>query len=536
VLAFYSKVSPKKTTSFSIRFYLILVNLILICLLFPISSYLVWQKTSSLQKEDLASHITIVQTALKARGSSLIQSLALSISQSVAGFDFSFINQLIQHATQNDEELQYCVLTNINGVVVSHSAQFAIGSEPINHFSHQAQSLLDNTFSKTLKPNSKFDVKFLRDAGGTGKTLEVMSPIYSGSRLWGGVRCGYSLDALQMLIFATEEKWQRELDQFSLFMIGFMLLFIFIAVVVTLLFSNKFLNAIQKLNFGVTAVTEGNLDYRIEKTGLLCNEFENLSSMFNHMTNNLQDSREQLDDYNHNLESQVNKRTRELAALNIELESFSYSVSHDLRAPLRNIDGFSNLLLEDYKENLDETAVDYLNRIRNSTQNMNTIIESLLNLSRINKEPINLEQVDLSSMAKEIINELESEQPDRNVDIVIADNLKVSADSSLMMIVLNNLLGNAWKYSEKNTQAKIEVGVDTQANENVYFVKDNGAGFDMKFADKLFGAFQRFHQDHEFEGTGIGLATVKRIIQRHNGRVWAKAEKNKGAIFYFSFS
>ena len=220
--------------------------------------------------------------------------------------------------------------------------------------------------------------------------------------------------------------------------------------------------------------------------------------------------------------------------LNVELESFSYSVSHDLRAPLRHINFYSHQILEDYSDRLDETGLDYLSKIVSATQQMSQLIEDLLRLSRVSRANLQTNQVDLSSMAREILTELQSDHPERVVKILIPDQMLVRADEPLMCIVLKNLLGNAWKFTSKTVNAQIEMGSFQQGYKNVFFVRDNGAGFDMKVGEKIFDPFQRLHSENEFSGTGIGLALVKRIIVRHGGSVWAEGKVGEGAVFYFS--
>ena len=228
------------------------------------------------------------------------------------------------------------------------------------------------------------------------------------------------------------------------------------------------------------------------------------------------------------------KRADELAALNQELESFSYSVSHDLRAPLRSIDGFSLALLEDYGKQFDNTGKDYLQRVRDAAQRMAKLIDDLLELSRMTRSVIKRDHVPLSKIANEIIDQLKESEPTRQVTVNITPGLNAYADMGLSRIVLQNLLSNAWKYSSNNASAHIEFGKMPQNSETVFFVRDNGVGFDMQYADKLFGAFQRLHKANEFEGTGIGLATVQRIIHRHGGIIWAQSKPNEGATFYFT--
>jgi light-regulated signal transduction histidine kinase (bacteriophytochrome) len=234
------------------------------------------------------------------------------------------------------------------------------------------------------------------------------------------------------------------------------------------------------------------------------------------------------------LNTDLQKQSAQLQAANKELEAFSYSVSHDLRAPLRSIDGFSQALLEDYADQLDEQGKDYLQRVRASTQRMGELIDDLLNLSRVSRGTMRLETVDLSAMAKNITAELQKAQRERRVDIVIADGMVATGDTGLFKVALENLLGNAWKFTGKCPDAKIEFGVAHQNGKHDYFVRDNGAGFDPAYTAKLFGAFQRLHDAREFPGTGIGLATVQRIIHRHGGSIWAEGKPNEGATFYFT--
>jgi PAS domain S-box-containing protein len=237
---------------------------------------------------------------------------------------------------------------------------------------------------------------------------------------------------------------------------------------------------------------------------------------------------------NDELEDRVRFRTAELEAANKELEAFAYSVSHDLRTPLRGIDGFSMALMDDYGGVLDSQAHDYLRRIRAASQQLGHIIDDLLNLSRMTRGELKRTPIDLSTLAHTIVRNLCEMQPERGVQFVIAPDLFTHADANLTRIVLENLLGNAWKYTGKHPHAVIEFGVTEKDGQQVYFVRDDGAGFDMAYAGKLFGMFQRLHRTSEFEGTGVGLATVQRIIKRHGGSVWAEGAVEKGATFYFT--
>ena len=233
-------------------------------------------------------------------------------------------------------------------------------------------------------------------------------------------------------------------------------------------------------------------------------------------------------------EDTLRRYASQLEVANQELEAFSYSVSHDLRAPLRSLDGFSQALLDDYRDRLDDTGRDFLQRVRAASQRMGTLIDDLLSLSRVTRGEVQVEEVDLSALAAAAAADLKKSDPARAVTFAIAPDLVVRADAGLMRIVLQNLLGNAWKFTGKRSSARVEVGSMAHDGRRAFFVRDDGAGFDMAYAAKLFGAFQRLHAAAEFPGSGIGLATVQRIIHRHGGQVWAEGAPDRGATFYFT--
>ena len=240
----------------------------------------------------------------------------------------------------------------------------------------------------------------------------------------------------------------------------------------------------------------------------------------------------QLETLNKSLERRVRERTDALEAANAELEAFSYSVSHDLRAPLRALDGFSLALLEDYGAGLDDEATDYLSRIRGASQRMARLIDDLLMLSRVTRRDMRSQQVDLSAIAVAVAADLAADDVARKVRFTVAENMTVDGDPDLLDVALRNLLGNAWKFTSRTDGAEVSVGVEEQDGERRFYVRDNGAGFEKQYADKLFVPFQRLHGEEEFPGTGIGLATVQRIVRRHGGRIWAESAVEEGATVF----
>lgn len=262
-------------------------------------------------------------------------------------------------------------------------------------------------------------------------------------------------------------------------------------------------------------------------------EIKRISQTYNNMIDTLKQRDDELVRTNQNLEATVVQRTQELEESNEQLKAFNYSVSHDLRAPLRGIDGFSHILEEDYRDQLDESGRDYLKRIRLASQRMGNLIDDLLKLSRLNQAEMKRKPVLLDQISHEVIDPLLETEPERDTEIIIHSELKTNGDPGLVRILLENLIGNAWKYSGKSEMTYIEIG-RYQEKDNTFFIRDKGAGFSMQYADKLFAPFQRLHKPDAFEGTGIGLATVKRIVDRHGGRVWVESAVDEGTTFYFS--
>ena len=286
------------------------------------------------------------------------------------------------------------------------------------------------------------------------------------------------------------------------------------------LFRRDVLRPIARLELATREVAAGNWSFELDVGS--ADELGDVARHFDAMTRALRDSFDRL---------QVSNR--DLVVLNKELESFSYSVSHDLRSPLRSMDGFSLALLEDYGDRLDEEARDSLQRIRAASQRMGRLIDELLGLARVTRAELRLQDVDLSAMADEILSTLAKSEPGRRVRWEIEPGIRVRGDRELVAIALQNLLANAWKFTSKVDEAVIRVGTREEGGEQVCFVSDNGAGFDMAYAARLFGAFQRLHHERDFPGTGVGLATVQRVMHRHGWSLGAHAALGQGATFYF---
>jgi len=321
--------------------------------------------------------------------------------------------------------------------------------------------------------------------------------------------------------------------------------FIIIAIAISALISYRIQRMISRpivnlANILNRVVSENNFALRAHteegsEIGQLYNNFNHMIGNIEQQQQELQTEHRELEKYRDHLEQLVDERTRELAEYTRELESFSYSVSHDLRAPLRAINGFSAVLNEDYGATLDDDAKDMLKRIVASSNHMGELIDDILQLSRINQHAIAKQNINLSEIALEVA--VERTGPNTNMEsasVSITPNIKVIADPKLMRIVMDNLIGNALKYSAKCEKPHVDIGVKYGNGATIIYVKDNGVGFDMQYVDKLFAPFERLHSPQEYDGTGIGLATVKRVVQRHGGEVWAVSEMEQGATFYFS--
>jgi len=364
----------------------------------------------------------------------------------------------------------------------------------------------------------------------TDQFLSYFHPILIGDR-----KVGYIY--LRADLVTEKAQWNRYL----IILIGVMFVALLIALYVGTKLQNTITRPVRNLVNVATKVTrEHDYTMRVNERGAA--EIQELVNAFNTMMDRIAQREKERDDAEHalkehrdHLEELIQERTAELEASNKELEAFSYSVSHDLRAPLRSIHGFCQILLEDYDDALDDSGRDYLRRVQTSALNMGNLIEDLLQLARITRSDFNKQRVNVSALAEDTVRKLKQQDPQRHIDIKVQNELYADGDQDLISIALDNLLGNSWKYTSKTADAQIEFGSKNPGNGHaVYYVKDNGTGFDMKFADKIFLAFQRLHSKEDYPGTGVGLATVQRVIDRHGGKIWAESDVGKGATFYFT--
>ncbi len=352
---------------------------------------------------------------------------------------------------------------------------------------------------------------------------ETVYPVTVGNKHLADAHIAYYLD--QGSLFDSEAAFR---------ILGLLGLFLLLLLAATLLIIRRHTRPLCQLTEAITSVSLGAERVHKLDSGLLkrTDEIGALSREYASMLERLNTAYEELRQEEQRLRERVDERTRELSLSYRELETFSYTVSHDLRAPLRAIAGFSQLLLDDYGSSIDEDGQHALQRICANAVRMDQLISDLLSLARVNRQTLQSVPVDLSAMAREILDEFRRQQPERKLEVHIEDTPRVEGDPGLLHIALQNLLDNAWKYTGKQEITVIRFGV-YNAEAGSFYLSDNGTGFDMRYVDKLFGVFQRLHNTEEFEGTGIGLATVERIIDRHGGTIYAESEPGQGATFIF---
>jgi signal transduction histidine kinase len=400
----------------------------------------------------------------------------------------------------------YAYLARVNGQILTHTQIDKIG-----HY---------------VEPDGVISASGTREINRDGRRLrELVYPVRVGDRYIANAVIAYYLDEQPFYTRTT-----------AIQIITVLGLFLALLLVATAFIIRRHTRPLSELTEAITAASLSAACVRRPDPGILKrgDEVGTLAREYDELLDRLQDSYKDLSNEEQRLRVMVDIRTRKLQQTNQELESFSYSVSHDLRSPLRAIEGFCQILLDDYSDVLDKTGKDYLFRVRGASQRMSGLIDDLLRLSRITRSELKWQPVNLSELARDSLAKLMDLQPDRRVKIDIAPDLITSGDPDMLSILMDNLIGNALKYAAKREQPAIEFSMTQEDGEPVYYIKDNGVGFDMQYASTLFVPFQRLHKTEEFEGTGIGLATAQRIVHRHNGRIWAEAHIDEGATFYFT--
>ena len=464
---------------------------------------------------------------------------SMLITAPAVGFDDAFIGVI---AFEVDMSSIYRIIQDITGL--GETGEVLLGKKRgnevvyLNPLRHDPEAALKKGISLGGKLGGPIQ-EAVQGRKGAGRLID-----YRGRQVIAAWRYIPSLDWGMVAKIDVEEAFADVMNLRKLVLIILSIVFVLCGILAFSI-ARSMTAPINALSRGAKIVGSGNLDYKVGTN--LKDEIGQLSRTFDKMTGDLKKITASRDELNSEiierkqaektigmLNEELKHNVLQLEAANRELEAFSYSVSHDLRAPLRSVAGFSQVLFEDYADKLDAEGRDSLERILNATHRMGRLIDDLLNLSRVSRSEMRHEEVKLSELAEKIADVLRKRQPERQTEFNIAEGLVAQGDEHLLAIVLENLLGNAWKFTGKNPLAVIEFGVTQHEGRQVYFVKDNGVGFDMTYAGKMFSPFQRLHSANEFPGTGIGLATVKRIINRHGGTVWIEAEVGKGTTVYFT--
>lgn len=427
---------------------------------------------------------------------------------------------------------QYIVVNTFDGTILAHYKQKNIGKNMWNFTDRNGVKAVQEAIKVSKNENGGYVTYVGSIRPSTGKPGEKITYAKSIPDWEWVVLTGVYIDDIETIISNKKTELKNTLKSHSL-KITTVILFLFVAIIlVTRYFSKRIKKDFDIFTsfFDKSAVS----NVKIDKNKLQIEEFILLSDSANHMVDERKQAEEKIKELNRTLEQRIEMRTRQLESANKELEAFSYSVSHDLRAPLRAIDSFARILFEDHADRLDQEGKRVLNVIGNNVQKMGHLIDDLFAFSRIDRKRLQTSQVDMNQLTDELIGELKADLGERIVDFNIKPLPDAKGDRAMLREVLLNLYSNALKFSGKRDKALIEISSRTEEHENIYYVRDNGVGFDMKYSHKLFKVFQRLHSTKEFEGTGIGLALVHRIVQKHRGQVWAEGEVGKGATFYFS--
>jgi signal transduction histidine kinase len=484
-----------------------------------------------LSRQTLAEMEAQIRSSIEAQGLSLVSDQAAALRSLVADNAFGDVANLVRATKEREADVVYGLFLAADGrpwVYVAPDAgqdrtappsdrwrQLAVNS----HWDGKAQTRL-RTVDHQGEPVFEFSAPVLAAPGEN----DVLGSIYYGlsSRRLRG--------AIDRARGAARTATARTVGLLALLAVTGLA----VGFVLARQASRRITAPIGVLTLAARRIAVGERDVQVDvRSG---DEVETLADAFNAMVRDLAVAYQQLERLNQDLEQRVRERTSELRQANADLESFTYSVSHDLRAPLRAIDAFAQIIEEDHGETLPDEARALFGRMRNSTKHMATLIDDLLNLSRVGRAAIGLQRVDMRALAGAIVEELQADpqQAQRSVDVTVSDLPLCQGDANLLRQVLVNLISNAFKFTQKRDPAVVEIAHMQTDQGLTYFVRDNGAGFDMQYADKLFGVFQRLHRQTDFPGTGVGLSIVKRIVQKHGGTVWAESAPGKGATFYFT--
>jgi signal transduction histidine kinase len=507
-----------------------LLRLVLTTLLLVTSSTLVIAAGYSmrLSRRTLAELEAQIRSSIDAQGHSLVADQAVALRSLVTDNAFGDVAALLKGTRDREADVVFCLFVAADGrpwAWISPETGGQVRSPPPDSW----RALKVDT-RWTGKAHTRFRTVTYRDE----PVFEFSAPVQSDEGVLGTIAYGLSSARLRGAIDRVRADARyvvlRTVSLLVLLGVGGLALGFLLARRA----AGRITAPIATLTLAARRIAEGDRDVRVDvRSG---DEVETLATAFNAMVRDLSSAYSELETLNQQLEQRVRDRTAELRQANADLESFTYSVSHDLRAPLRAIDAFSQIIEEDHGGALPDDARELFGRMRTSTKHMATLIDNLLNLSRIGRAAIGIARVDLRALASSIIEELQAEQPQRSLQIKLGELPPCQGDINFLRQVLVNLISNAFKFTLKCDPASVEVGSKQTDQGLTYFVRDNGAGFDMQYADKLFGVFQRLHKQTDFPGTGVGLSIVKRIVQKHGGTIWAESAPGKGATFYFTLA
>ena len=518
---------PRSVYSKLLRLVVVTLSLVITSTLVIVAAY-----SMRLNRQTLAEMEAQIRSSIDAQGLSLVTDQAVALRSLVTDNAFGDVAALVAATKERESDVVYGLFLAADKrpwAYVSPDSSGRPGSAPSNSWQRLQ---LDTRWTAKLQTR-------LRTVEPWGEPVfEFSAPVVGDDGVLGTIVYGLSSGRLRGAI----ERARSEARTGTVRTVALLALLGMGGLAVGFLLARRAAGRITApigvLTVAARRIAVGERHVRVDvRSG---DEVETLAEAFNGMVRDLHGAYSELEHLNQDLEQRVRERTAELRQVNSDLESFTYSVSHDLRAPLRAIDAYAQIIEEDHGQGLEQDARELFTRMRTSTKHMATLIENLLSLSRIGRAAIGIARVDIRALANSIVEELHEEKDQKQrahpVKVTVAELPACQGDVNFLRHVLTNLLSNAFKFTQKCDAATVEVGF-TQTDQGLtYYVRDNGAGFDMQYADKLFGVFQRLHRQTDFPGTGVGLSIVKRIIQKHGGTVWAESAPGKGATFYFTLS